>query len=216
MYINMKTCCHLNGGKPFKGVIHVGGHAAEEAEDYSNNGVERAAWFEANPKLMDGLKTNAEKFLKENYYYSACLSDIDGEKITFNVSNNGQSSSMLELGSHAQLYPHIHYVEKQEVVTKRMDKMIMDNFKELDIRKYDFVNLDVQGAELKVLKGFGELLATPWIKGIYTEVNFEHVYKNCALVSEIDSYLGQFGFKRILTAAPEIKWGDSLYLRLPK
>lgn len=212
----MKTCCHLNGGQAFKGVLHIGGHAAEEAEDYLKNGTERVAWFEANPKLMDGLKEHADKFVKENHYFNNCLSDVDGQKLMFNVSNNGQSSSMLDLGTHATMYPHIQYVEKQEIVARRMDKLILENFKELDIRKYDFINLDVQGAELKVLKGFGDLLSMPWIKGIYSEVNFEHVYKDCALIGEIDVYLGQFGYTRILTAAPERTWGDACYLKLPR
>lgn len=214
MYIDMKILTHLNGGKPFKGVLHLGAHLGEEAESYKNNGVERTAWFEANFNLMAPLKDNTQKFLSENYYFNNCLSDVENEKITFNFANNGQSSSMLELGTHSKLYPHISYNNKQEMLTRRMDKLVLENFEQLDIRKYDFINLDVQGAELKVLKGFGDLLSRPWIKAIYTELNFEHVYKNCALAHEIDSYLKQFGFVRLLTKGECSQWADGFYLKL--
>lgn len=216
MYIKMKTCIHLNGNQKFKGVIHVGGHKAEEAEDYFNNGVQRVAWFEANPNLMDELKSNSSKFIKENYYYNVCLSDVENEKIIFNFANNGQSSSMLELGTHSKLYPHIQYVDRKEMYTRRFDKIVLENFNELDIRKYDFINLDVQGAELKALKGFGNLLEKPWIKAIYTELNFEEVYKGCALAHEIESYLYNFGFSKVLTRGECRQWGDGLFLKLPE
>jgi FkbM family methyltransferase len=212
----MKTCVHLNGGQKFKGVLHIGAHAGEEFSSYIETGVERVAWFEANPNLIPQLKSNTANESVEQYYYNVCLSENDGEKIVFNFSNNGQSSSILELGTHAKMYPHIQYTGRQEMVARRMDKVILENFKELDIRKYDFINLDVQGAELKVLKGFGNLLAKEWIKGIYTELNFEEVYKGCALAHEIDAYLKPFGFTRILTQGECPQWGDGYYLRLPK
>lgn len=219
----MKTCVHLNGGNTFKGVIHCGAHNGEELKDYLLNGVEHVAWFEANQNLIETLKQKTSEFneLQERtqlkikqYYYNVCLSDVEGEKVTFNFANNGQSSSILPLGTHATMYPHIQYVGKQEMIARRMDNMVMENFKELDIRKYDFVNLDVQGAELKVLKGFGDLLSKPWIKAIYTELNFEQVYKGCALAHEIENYLSKFGFVKTIVRGECVQWADGLFLRL--
>ena len=39
-------------------------------------------------------------------------------------------------------------------------------------------------------------------------------YKDCALVSEIDEYVGGFGFKRIDTHMTKHKWGDAFYGRV--
>jgi hypothetical protein len=46
---------------------------------------------------------------------------------------------------------------------------------------------------------------------IYTEVNETDIYKDCALIGEIDEYLSDF--ERVETAMTEFKWGDALYRR---
>ena len=79
----------------------------------------------------------------------------------------------------------------------------------IDVSKYNFLNLDIQGAELLALKGFGDLLVG--IDYIYTEVNETDIYKDCALIGEIDQYLSDF--ERVETAMTEFKWGDALYRR---
>lgn len=209
----MNECINLNGGKAFKGVIHIGAHGAEEAEDYGKNGVQKAVWIEANAALMQKIHEKCIKYIPENFLCEVCVSDVDGEKVTFNFANNGQSSSMLQLGSHAQMYPHIKYTNSTEMIARRMDSILKEVPAEIKFEDYDFVNIDVQGAELKVLKGFGDLLSLGNIKGIYTELNFEEVYKGCALAFQIDEYLEQFGFKRAATRGECPQWGDGLFLR---
>ena len=215
MYIPFAQCVHLNGAKPFRGVIHIGAHHGQEAPQYLEAGVENVIWIEASRRFMAKLYDNTNRLNMKQYHINACLSDTEGEKVTFNISNNEQSSSILELGTHATMYPHIQYVDSVELITERFDELLKKNADIFQINNYDFINLDVQGAELKVLKGFGSLLAQENIRAIYTEVNFEHVYKDCCLIEELDEYLGGFGFTRIMTAAPEKTWGDALYLRLP-
>ena len=77
---------------------------------------------------------------------------------------------------------------------------------------YNFLNLDIQGAELKALKGMEEYLDK--VDYIYTEVNEDYVYKGCALVSELDEFLGKYGFTRVETSwAGNCKWGDAFYIK---
>ena len=47
----------------------------------------------------------------------------------------------------------------------------------------------------------------------YTEVNSDYVYKDCALVNELDDYLKQFGLVRIETKWTDFKWGDAFYIK---
>jgi len=201
----MEKCVMVNGA-PFKGVIHVGAHLGEETEAYVNANIKNVVWFEANKKLMKHLFDKTNFYPIKNYYKNVALSDVDDEEITFNIANNGQSSSMLELGVHAQQYPHIQYTDHISMKTKRFDSI-----KDIVISDYDFLNLDVQGAELKVLRGFGRLLEN--FSAVYTEINFVEMYKNCCLVEEIDKHLDGFGFKRVITEAPEQTWGDALYIK---
>jgi hypothetical protein len=78
--------------------------------------------------------------------------------------------------------------------------------------EYNFLNLDIQGAELKALKGMEEYLHK--VDYIYTEVNADYVYKNCALINEVDDYLINFGLHRVETQIyPEYNWGDAFYIR---
>ncbi len=55
------------------------------------------------------------------------------------------------------------------------------------------------------------------VNAFYLEVNEKELYKGCALIGDIDEYLGRFGFYRAETKwASEnntLGWGDALYLR---
>jgi len=212
MYINMKQCTVACGGLPFKGVIHIGAHRGQEGPDYSANGVQKVIWVEANPDVVPELEKRTANLDLNQVYITACLSDNQGETVRFNIANNEHSSSILKLGTHAKMYPHIKYTKSLEMTAQRMDSLVKAH--EISLEGYDFINLDVQGAELKVLRGFGDILNNPKIRAIYCEINFEHVYEECCLVSELDEYLKRYDFKRIATAAPEGSWGDGLWFRL--
>lgn len=137
---------------------------------------------------------------------NAIVSDVI-EKVKFNISNNGQSSSMLEFGLHSIFHPYVHYINYFEAETQLLKNIIC----KYDI-DYNFINLDIQGSELKALKGMEEYLYK--VDYIYTEVNSDYVYKNCALISEIDDYLKKFGFERVETEwCGDNKWGDAFYIR---
>ena len=76
----------------------------------------------------------------------------------------------------------------------------------------NFLNLDIQGAELLALNSVEKYLKH--IKYIYTEVNTEKVYKDCALLNEIDEFLKTHGFTRKCEAIyRQYGWGDALYIR---
>jgi hypothetical protein len=126
--------------------------------------------------------------------------------VKFNISNNGQSSSILEFGLHSTYHPHVHYVSSFEAQTKML-KDIICNYN----IHFNFLNFDIQGAELKALKGMESYLLN--VDYIYTEVNTNQVYKGCAIINELDDYLQQFGFVRVETKMTSFEWGDAFYIR---
>jgi len=213
MYISMQECIRANNGRPFKGIIHIGAHHGEEAEAYAAAGVKNVLWIEANQKMMKHLYDKTHNVPINSLYFCAAISDVDNEIVEFNVANNGQSSSLLELGTHATMYPHIRYIEKQRLETRTFESLVRENIAKIDLDLYDLINIDVQGAELKVLKGFGPLFGRFDFRAVYSEVNFEEVYKDCCLVGDLDEFLHDHKFSRVLTSAPEKTWGDALYLR---
>jgi hypothetical protein len=92
-----------------------------------------------------------------------------------------------------------------------MDKLLSKY--NIDITKYNFLNIDTQGNELEVLKGLGNILLN--IDYIYTEINIKNLYKNIALLDEIDIFLNKFRFKRVDTSIhEEVGWGQGFYCRI--
>lgn len=203
MYINFTDI--VNRYVKPKGIIHIGAHLLEEREEYLKHNLSNTIWVEANPKIYNQISGLDKPEIVLNY----AVSDIDDAIYTFNITNNGQSSSILDLDLHSQYHPHIFVTETIDVKSKRMDTII-DEYS-ININDYDFLNIDIQGAELLAIKSFGHLISN--FKFIYTEVNTNYLYKDCALISEIDEYLGKFNFKRLETVMTDAEWGDALYVR---
>ena len=84
--------------------------------------------------------------------------------------------------------------------------------KYIPIRTLNFLNLDIQGVELRALKSMEKYLQH--VQYIYTEVNTEQVYKGCDLVGDIDLYLAKYGFARVCTSmCGNYGWGDAFYVK---
>lgn len=190
-------------GKP-DGILHVGANIGEEAAAYDQAGVKDVLWVEANEQLIPQLKINANKYGHKVWH--ALVGDVHELEVELHISNNaGQSSSILELGTHTIAHPEVHYVGSRTMKMIRLDKYGCYG-------EYDFINIDVQGAELKVLKGLGEYLNK--FNYAYIEVNQRHLYVGCPLIGEIDHYLKGFGFRRVETKwCGNFGWGDALYIK---
>tara|TARA_B100000941_G_C28456914_1_gene528467 strand:+ start:788 stop:1225 length:438 start_codon:yes stop_codon:yes gene_type:complete len=106
------------------------------------------------------------------------------DKVKLNIEDNGQSSSILEFGTHKQSYPNISYLSSKEVDVIPLDNWIEENSMNREL--YNFVNIDIQGYELEALKGMIKQLK--YIDYLYLEVNFRQVYKNCSELKDIDSF----------------------------
>jgi len=139
--------------------------------------------------------------------YNAVITDTDDKEVVFNISNNGQSSSVLEFGTHAQEHPWVVYVDKIHKSSITIDTFFERNG--LDASKYNFWNFDIQGAELMALKGAAKSIQ--YADVIYLEVNEKELYVNCGLIGEIDAFLSNYN--RVITNITEHGWGDALYIR---
>lgn len=187
----------------FRGVLHIGGHECEEIKLYEyflpRNKI---LWIEAMKDKVELCKNRYPELLIEN----AVVSNKK-EIVKFNISNNGQSSSFLELEKHKIHHPHIYYTSSY--ITETIETR--DILSKYDI-DFNFINLDIQGAELKALQGMEEYLHK--IDYIYTEVNNDYVYKDCALIGEIDDFLSKYNFIRVETMWCEnYNWGDAFYIK---
>lgn len=193
--------------EPIRGIIHIGAHKGEESKVYNKHQINNVIWIEGNPTLIDQLTKNVGAY--PNHHVYNYMIDYKERIVDFHITNNSQSSSILELGSHRKFHPDIIVEDIIKLKTKRIDEFIMEN--EVDIQEYNFVNLDIQGNELSALKSFGKYLVN--IDYIYSEVNITKVYKKCALLHEIDFYLARKGFERISIKLTNWGWGDAFYVK---
>jgi FkbM family methyltransferase len=194
-------------GIQIHGVLHVGAHECEELDFYTQTlhlTPSDVVWIDAIQEKVEQSKARGIPNV-----YQAVVTDEDNKQVSFKITNNVQSSSILEFGTHAQEHPHVVFVSQRTLPTTTLNTFF--NTHGFDKTKYDFWNFDIQGAELFALRGASELL--PHAKAIYLEVNTNEVYKGCAKIDEIDSFLGERGFRRVLTNITQHGWGDALYVR---
>ena len=194
-----------------KGIIHIGAHEAEELPDYCNAGISKVLWVEANPLKWDLLTEKISAFPSMALGKFAAAAESN-KSATLNVANNGQSSSLLRLGTHQDSYPSIKFINQVTVDLLEVD----DWLDKLGVNRkiYNFVNIDIQGYELEALRGMTRQLH--YVDYIYTEINTSEVYKECANVADLDEFLGRLGFKRVVTKETSEGWGDALYSKKNK
>ena len=188
-----------------RGCFHIGAHECEEINVYNRLGIkpEKIVWIDAIPSKVAEAKQRGIPNV-----YNAVITDKNDEEVTFNISNNVQSSSVLEFGTHSQEHPSVVYVDKIKQKSITIDTFFERN--NLDSANYDFWNFDIQGAELMALQGGIESIKH--VKALYLEVNERELYKKCGLITDIDNFLSQYNFKRVVTRMTCHGWGDALYI----
>ena len=201
-----------------KGVVHIGANTGQEADDYLKENIHSSFWVEAIPDVFKKLQQHlSKKNFLQCTISNTLLSNVDGKEVTFHIaSNDGQSSSMFEFGTHTKEHPTVKFTHDITLTTKRFDTLVReilanDNPLEIKMNEYDFLNIDVQGAELLVMEGMGNLIKK--FKWIYLEVNEKELYKGIPLIDEIDTFLYKKGFERKETNMTNFGWGDAFYIK---
>lgn len=189
------------------GVLHIGAHECEEQSAYLEAGVPfgKIVWVEAQSNLVKKAKLKYPNIR----IYEAVLSDQAGVKRNFMLTNNVESSSLLELKEHLIEHPQVHTVHRFQVTTKTIPSMV-EEF-DVDMSGLNFINIDIQGHELSVLKGMGDMIHQ--FDYLYLEVNTRELYSGCALLSDIDEFLTEKGYIRKAIEMTSHGWGDALYVK---
>lgn len=188
-------------------VLHLGAHLGEEADAYDKAGAERVVWVEANPAKIAPLMENVAHRPGHEVIH-AFLGEYDDEPATLHVANNGESSSVLDFGTHAREHRDVRFVSDVSGLTRSVDSICA----ELDFSP-TFLNVDLQGIELPVLRGGICTIQSVGCDAVYAEVNRKPLYKGCTLIRDLDRWLSQQGFRRAETKWTRHFWGDALYTR---
>ncbi|MBI3515760.1 MAG: FkbM family methyltransferase [Proteobacteria bacterium] len=191
-----------------RGVIHVGAHEGEELPTYLELGAKQVLLIEANPRLIDHLRSLVATTPGVTVAHCA-INDADGP-VDLHIASHDDSSSILPLKLHQRIYPTIVEDAVVQVPGLRLDGL-MESLA-LNAADFNILCVDIQGAELRALRGAVKALEA--IEAVSIEINFEELYEGCAQVEDIDNFLGDRGFDRVATLTPyHSSWGDALYVR---
>lgn len=199
-------------------ILDIGGCEGEESIRYSRIFPYSSVYvFEPLPVNQTHIKQNILNYGTNNVsLIPMAASDEDGVS-TFHVSFGhpenqpkdldwdfgNKSSSLLP----PEINPHkwLNFKERIDVKTIKLSSFLLNN----DIEFVDFVHMDVQGAELKVLIGAEDYIYK--IKAIWLEVADIEIYKNQPLRKDIENFMNDKGFY-LVKSKMHHKVGDQFYL----
>jgi FkbM family methyltransferase len=175
--------------------------------------------FEPLPKNFERTKENLARFKIQNaQVFNLALSDKKGSA-EFHVSSGtpsnkpktdwdygNKSSSLLEPDKHMEITDFIKFAEKITVQTETIEGFCNDH----QVNQIDFIHMDVQGAELMVMKGAGAMMGK--IKAIWLEVANVSLYKNQPLAKEVEQFMKANGFTLVKNKTNKVA-GDQLYVQ---
>ena len=185
-----------------KGIIHVGMWDFVEYGCYTKLVGNNVIGIEANPQVYkDMAKPVADKWGFK--CFNEFLSDKDKEVRDFYFAGEGSS---LYKGQ-----PQWNKNVSIKVQTKTLATVIEEN--NIDMNGYDFLNIDAEGAEFDVLKGFEKYL--DHINVIDLETSYDDRHRSGADHNTIVQWLSERGFelKEMSSSYQSQNWGDSVFAR---
>ena len=188
-----------------KGIIHVGMWDFVEYGCYTKLVGNKVIGIEANPQVYKEMaKPVADKWGFK--CFNEFLSDKDKEIRDFYFA--GEGSSLY------QGQPQWNKHTSIKVQTKTLSTVIEEN--DIDMNEYDFLNIDAEGAEFDVLKGFEKYL--DYIKVIDLETSYDDRHLSGADHGTIVKWVSKRGFevKEMSDSYQSQNWGDSVFVRVDR
>jgi FkbM family methyltransferase len=177
--------------------------------------------------IAEACESLNQRFQQQHHLYLPYAIG-DGEKHLFHRCNSDMTSSLFEpdltwMNLFQNLPELCQVTSVQEIDTHRLDDV-------KEVSSVDYLKIDVQGAELDVLKGATRVLKDALV--IHTEVEFSPIYRGQPLFADIDQFLRAQGFMfhrflalkgrplASLAASGEafrtvrqVLWSDAVYIR---
>jgi FkbM family methyltransferase len=215
---NILDCEHLRSVAK-RGVVHVGAHEGQEVEPYLRLGFERIVLVEANPEWHDVLLTRFGGDARIKIFnYAIC--DREGVvDLHVHTSRSGSTepASILPMRRFNQIVTTLHTPRTIRVPGMTLDAL----FDRHQLRRadYNFMNLDIQGAEMLAFKGAASIL--PSMDVIISEIALIDLYEGGPLEDDVVAFLGRHGFVKRRAVYHTLydetsafpAWGECLFIK---
>jgi FkbM family methyltransferase len=187
------------------GIIHIGANFCTEREFYSQAGCDdsKVVWVEAIPEICNRCK----QFFPNATILNEAVSDGEHDVELIVSGTNGDSSSFLDFKEVVTLYPTMKELGRIKMRTISFPSILTKY--NLDITNYDFLVMDIQGAEMKALSGMVDVI--PKFKFIILEVSIFELYDSQGTFNDILDFLRGFGFSLVDLEMHSQGWGDALF-----
>lgn len=185
-------------GFDLEGVIHVGANGGLEIKYYLELGAPWVTGIEPLTKAYEDLKKMFENE-RRVALFNIALGTANKTVILNVTQGDGQGSSLLEeIGG-----PYV--IEGQQpVMMLRGDQFFYDQYLQL----FNTLVIDVQGAELDVLQGFGRDIA--FFSFLNIECSEKSLYVGGVDAKEVVQYLDSMGFQQ---DSPIVSHDDVMFIR---
>ena len=156
-----------------KNCIDIGCNIGSFSKEILKNKATKVIAFEPLHGCQESLKEIQKHYDKRFIYYDCALSNRDG----FDYINFGDNKSAL--ASLEKSINDIDYVGRSNKNTSMIELKKLDNFINFDnFRNIDFIKIDTEGHEYKVLRGGLEFIKKNNVKMIQLEFNWHHLFTN--------------------------------------
>lgn len=192
------------------GILHAGAHLVQERDLYKELGLEPVLWVEAHPDIARDAHRLLQNYPNQRIINAALWDKAGYEIILSEAGNEGSSSSLLELGLITGSHPQVICTNQIKVTTQTLDEIL--SIEKEFAEDIDFLSVDTQGAEARVIKGLESNLHK--FKYILAEVSIRRLYKGAVLFDELTEILSKHDFRLVASNLNRnTGWGDALYVR---
>ncbi len=168
--------------------------------------------FEPSSEMYSVLKSNGYGETVE--IHNMALGDSEGRRELTKFSLPVMNSLLKMDPSPDNPFRDLDAVASEWVEVTTLDKFIREH----QITRVDFLKVDTQGFDLRVLQGAAESLASGVVRNVYVELNFVPMYSGQSSAREIESFLQGLGFRLVdyyekSRAGAILAWCNALYAR---